>query len=379
MLLQLEGLSVRFGGVEALTGVDLRLAPGQALGLVGANGCGKTTLFNAITGVVRASAGRILFLARDITAAAVHDIARAGIARTFQTVRLFPTMTVGDNVARVDEAGAAESVEQALEQTGLNARRNVLAAELSLAEQRRLEIARALARAPKLLLMDEPTSGLSPQETDDMIGLLAQTRAAGTGGDHRRAQAVRARCALPTGRSARPGTQGEGGAASRAVRRASTRLCCSLNRDGEATSHAKGCHCHGGDRGPRRSARAGRRPRQRRHRLQGHGQTLVYDCIIKLSNARTSAPLEQAAVIVGADMPSMPMAHNVRPVIAKATGTPGEYQARLTLEMHGDWAVRLKIEGPLRDQLVQMKSFSEAGSGPPRRKSGAPRGSGHKH
>ena len=108
MLLQLEGLSVRFGGVEALTGVDLRLEPGQVLGLVGANGCGKTTLFNAITGIVRPSAGRILFLARDITAAAVHDIARAGIARTFQTVRLFPTMTVGDNVARVDEAGAAE-------------------------------------------------------------------------------------------------------------------------------------------------------------------------------------------------------------------------------------------------------------------------------
>jgi branched-chain amino acid transport system ATP-binding protein len=175
MLLQLEGLSVRFGGVEALTGVDLRLEPSQVLGLVGANGCGKTTLFNAITGIVRASAGRILFLARDVTAAAVHDIARAGIARTFQTVRLFPAMTVGDNVARVDAAGAEESVKQALELTGLNVRRNVLAAELSLAEQRRLEIARALVRAPKLLLMDEPTSGLSPQETDEMIGLLAET------------------------------------------------------------------------------------------------------------------------------------------------------------------------------------------------------------
>jgi hypothetical protein len=104
----------------------------------------------------------------------------------------------------------------------------------------------------------------------------------------------------------------------------------------------------------------------------------VYDCIIKLSNARTSAPLEQASLTVGADMPSMPMAHNVRPVIAKATGTPGEYQARLTLEMHGDWAVRLKIGGPLKDQLVAMRSFDEKGSGPPRRKS-APYGGGHKH
>jgi ABC-type branched-subunit amino acid transport system ATPase component len=173
VLLQLEALRVRFGGVEALAGVDLELAPGQALGLVGANGCGKTTLFNALTGVVRASTGRIVFLGRDITGAAVHDIARAGIARTFQTVRLFPTMTVADNVQRVDAAGAAEDVETALAQTGLTERRAVLAGELSLVEQRRLEIARALARAPRLLLMDEPTCGLSPGETEDMIALLA--------------------------------------------------------------------------------------------------------------------------------------------------------------------------------------------------------------
>lgn len=175
MLLQLDGLSVRFGGVEALAGVDLRLEPGQALGLMGANGCGKTTLFNAISGLVRPSAGRIVLLGHDITAAPVHDIARRGVARTFQQVRLFPTMTVADNVARVDHAGAPDVVEDALERTGLAARRRVLAAELSLAEQRRLEIARALARAPRLMLMDEPTSGLSPQETEEMIALLAQT------------------------------------------------------------------------------------------------------------------------------------------------------------------------------------------------------------
>ena len=173
MLLQLEGLSVRFGGVEALCGLDLRLEAGQTLGLMGANGCGKTTLFNAITGVVRPSAGRILFLDADITAAPVYDIARRGIARTFQTVRLFSAMTVADNVARVDAGRAADSVELALQRTGLATRRNVLAAELSLAEQRCLEIARALARSPRLLLMDEPTSGLSPQETEDMIALLA--------------------------------------------------------------------------------------------------------------------------------------------------------------------------------------------------------------
>ena len=108
-------------------------------------------------------------------------------------------------------------------------------------------------------------------------------------------------------------------------------------------------------------------------------EKLVYDCIIKLSNTRTATPLEAAAVTVGADMPSMPLAHNVRPVIAKATGAPGEYQARLALEMFGDWAVRIRISGTLRDQLVEIKNFNETGSGPPRRKSGPPTGGGHKH
>jgi hypothetical protein len=108
-------------------------------------------------------------------------------------------------------------------------------------------------------------------------------------------------------------------------------------------------------------------------------ETLVYDCTIKLSNARTAAPLEEATLTVGADMPSMPMAHNVRPVIAKATGTPGEYRVRVRLEMFGDWAMRLQIAGPLRDQLVEVKNFNETGSGPPNRKAGAPRRGEHKH
>ena len=107
-------------------------------------------------------------------------------------------------------------------------------------------------------------------------------------------------------------------------------------------------------------------------------EALVYDCTIKLANARSAALLEGATVTVGADMPSMPMAHNVRPVIAKATGKPGEYQARLALEMHGDWALRLTVTGPLRDQLVAVKSFNAAGSGPPHGKAGrSPRGHAH--
>src|SRR6185503_14021071 len=152
MLLRLEGLTVRFGGVEALSAVDLSLALGQSLGLMGPNGCGKTTLFNAISGVVRPDAGRVLFRDRDIIGLPVHDIARLGIARTFQTVRLFPLMTVHDNVrpaaAQASPGEERQIVEHALEAAGLAAKRDVLAGELALGEQRRLEIARALARSP---------------------------------------------------------------------------------------------------------------------------------------------------------------------------------------------------------------------------------------
>ena len=107
-------------------------------------------------------------------------------------------------------------------------------------------------------------------------------------------------------------------------------------------------------------------------------EKLAYDCILKLANARTGAPLDQAAVTIGADMPSMPLAHNVRPITATATGIPGEYRARLTLEMHGDWAVRLKVAGPVNDQIVEVMNFTEASAGPPRRKSTPTRGD-HKH
>jgi ABC-type branched-subunit amino acid transport system ATPase component len=172
MLLRLEGLTVRFGGVEALSAVSLELEAGAALGLMGPNGCGKTTLFNAISGIVHPERGHIVFADRDIADRPAHDIARLGIARTFQTVRLFDRMTVRENVMPITAAADPDRIERLLEQTKLGPKRDVLAAELSLAEQRRLEIARALARVPRLVLMDEPTAGLSPQETDEMVALI---------------------------------------------------------------------------------------------------------------------------------------------------------------------------------------------------------------
>jgi ABC-type branched-subunit amino acid transport system ATPase component len=172
MLLRLEGVTVRFGGVEALSGVGLELEAGAALGLMGPNGCGKTTLFNAVSGIVRPESGRIVLAGLDIAGRPAHDIARRGIARTFQTVRLFERMTVLENVMPAAAPADPRRVERLLEQVKLGEKRDVLASELSLAEQRRLEMARALARAPRLMLMDEPTAGLSPQETDEMVALI---------------------------------------------------------------------------------------------------------------------------------------------------------------------------------------------------------------
>jgi hypothetical protein len=105
------------------------------------------------------------------------------------------------------------------------------------------------------------------------------------------------------------------------------------------------------------------------------GEKLTYDCAIRLTNARTGAALDNARVTIAADMPSMPMAHNVPPVTATATGAPGEYQAHVRLEMHGDWALRLTVAGALRDEVVEVRNFGEEGSGPPSRKS--PKANGH--
>jgi branched-chain amino acid transport system ATP-binding protein len=172
VLLQLEGLTVRFGGVEALAAVDLALEPGSSLGLMGPNGCGKTTLFNAVSGIVRPASGRILFRGGNIVGLPAHRIARLGVARTFQTVRLFERMTALENTMPAFARAEVQAVMQSLERVKLAHRSDALASELSIFEQRRLELARALAPGPHLVLMDEPTAGLSPEETEEMVALI---------------------------------------------------------------------------------------------------------------------------------------------------------------------------------------------------------------
>ena len=189
-MLRIEGLSRSFGGVAALEALDLAVADGEVVGLIGPNGSGKTTLFNVITGVHPADTGRILLRDEDITRSTPAGIVRLGIARTFQNLRIFQRMSVRENVwvaqhslpdvgplALLSNRSAAErarraEVDRLLDAVGLADRRNVLAGSLPLPEQRRLELARALVRSPALLLLDEPAGGMTPAETAEMAALI---------------------------------------------------------------------------------------------------------------------------------------------------------------------------------------------------------------
>ncbi len=189
-MLRIEGLSRSFGGVAALEALDLAIADGEVVGLIGPNGSGKTTLFNVITGVHQADTGRVLLRDEDITRSTPAGIVRLGIARTFQNLRIFQRMSVRENVwvaqhslhdvgplALLSNRSAAERARQAevdrlLDAVGLADRRNVLAGSLPLPDQRRLELARALVRSPALLLLDEPAGGMTPAETAEMAALI---------------------------------------------------------------------------------------------------------------------------------------------------------------------------------------------------------------
>ena len=179
-MLEIDGLTVRFDGVEALRDLTLAVPAGARIGVLGPNGSGKTTLFNAISGLVAITAGSIRLDGQTISRLAPHQIAMAGVARTFQTLRLFNRLSVLDNV--LPQTGAASSpardarqrARAALDAVGLDTRRDVLAGDLGFYEQRRLEIARAIAAAPRLLLADEPTGGLSQAESEDIVDLLGR-------------------------------------------------------------------------------------------------------------------------------------------------------------------------------------------------------------
>lgn len=176
----------RFGGLTALEDVSLEVAEGTFLGLIGPNGSGKTTLINIVSGVLRPTRGRVYLGRKDITGISPHRIARAGIGRTFQGIRLFSNLTVMENV-QVPVAGRRRSfpgrswrreAEQALEHLGIEHMSDVVAGTLPYGVQRKVEIARALALDPRFLLLDEPFAGMNEEESDELVGRLGQIRAA---------------------------------------------------------------------------------------------------------------------------------------------------------------------------------------------------------
>jgi branched-chain amino acid transport system ATP-binding protein len=182
-LLEVEGVQKRFGGVHAVRGVDLTVEKGALLGLFGPNGAGKTTLFNLIAGTAAPDAGRVRLNETDITTYPAFRRAQLGIARTFQVVRPFRSLTVLDNVlASVPSAAAAHhnSADDAmaiLASVGLDQRAGDLAGQLTLGMLKRLEVARALALEPCLLLLDEPLAGLTTGEAGDLLSLIQKLRA----------------------------------------------------------------------------------------------------------------------------------------------------------------------------------------------------------
>ena len=170
-MLTLASISKRFGGVEALVDIDLAAPPGSLTGLIGPNGSGKTTLINIISGIIAPDHGRVLIDERDVTGWPPHRIVRLGVGRTLQHPRAFGRMTVRDNL-RGDSRLSAVDTDNLLARFGLEPQRDRLGDELTIGELRRLDLARVMARDPRLLLLDEPAGGLTPAETAAMSKLL---------------------------------------------------------------------------------------------------------------------------------------------------------------------------------------------------------------
>jgi branched-chain amino acid transport system ATP-binding protein len=184
-LLEVEGLTRFFGGLRAVGNLSFAVEPGEILGLIGPNGAGKTTVFNLVTGFVRPSEGKIRLDGKELGGRPPHEVARRGIARTFQIVKPFPGLSVLENVTLAAflrhprRARAEESAREVLERLGLAHRAATLAGQLTLMDQKRLEMARALATEPRVLLLDEPMGGLNPSEVDTASEMVQGIRRGG--------------------------------------------------------------------------------------------------------------------------------------------------------------------------------------------------------
>jgi branched-chain amino acid transport system ATP-binding protein len=197
-LLQTNLLRKEFGGLVAVDDVDFTVPVNSIVSLIGPNGAGKTTFFNMLTGVYKPTLGSVIFVGEDMTAKPPHAFTQRGIGRTFQNIRLFQNMTALENVlvgmhvrlkgnlfeallrtprVRQEERDARVRARELLEFSGLRGRDDVIGRNLSYGDQRRLEVARALATQPKLLLLDEPTAGMNPQETADFTTFVSRLRA----------------------------------------------------------------------------------------------------------------------------------------------------------------------------------------------------------
>ena len=187
ILLSVQGVSKTFGGLQALMNVTFDLPEGQILGLIGPNGAGKTTVFNAINGVYAPNDGRVIFRGKDVTHAKPYDHAKLGMARTHQIVQPLNELTVRENVMvgacfgheNQHLSEAAKIADEVLEFVGLAKRTEQLAGNLNVAQKKRLEMARALAARPYLLLLDEVLAGLNPSEIDGMIQTVLKIREQG--------------------------------------------------------------------------------------------------------------------------------------------------------------------------------------------------------
>ena len=181
-LLQARGLKVHFGGIHAVDGVDLVLKTGEILGLIGPNGAGKTTLVNALSGFQKPTAGTVLMNGQDVTGLSPHRLARRGLARTFQSVRLFPGLTVLENVelggvgVGMRRPAARKWARELLERLKLDDMASLYGIGLPHGLERRLGIVRALAAKPTFLMLDEPAAGLNEQESDELVGSLTLIR-----------------------------------------------------------------------------------------------------------------------------------------------------------------------------------------------------------